>query len=174
MNFSVFLRGQPTSFDLYTMEEIDEILESLPKDEGARRRVLEWIEQTANESTEERDDNQLAWSEQETESSEDEALAKGAKHQGVTAALGRLPRSGKVSEGPTAALGGPSNSGTQSIVSRGARSALGRPLYSAGTPSRGSTAEGSDIEGSTAQTEHRGKWPLGRPRHAKGVSSSDH
>ena len=152
------------------MEELDEILESLPRDEGARRRVLGWIEQTANDSTEERDDNQVAWSEQETESSEDETLAKGAKYQGVTAALGRLPRSGKVSEGPTAALGGPSNSGTQSIVSKGARSALGRPLYSTETPSRGSAAEGSGIEGSTVRTEPRGKWPLGRPQHAKGVS----
>ena len=73
------------------MEEIDEILESLPRDEGARRRVLEWIERTANDSTEELDDNQVAWSEQETGLSEDEALAKRAKHQGVTAALQTPP-----------------------------------------------------------------------------------
>ena len=85
-------------------------------------------------------------------------------------AISILPWSGKISEGPTATFGGPSNSETQSIVSGGARSALGRPLYPAETPSRGSAAEGSDIEGSTARTEPRGKWPLGRPRHAKGVS----
>ena len=103
-----FLRGQHTRCNLYTMEEIDEILESLPRDEGARRRVFE---RTANDSTEELDDNQVAWNEQETGSSEDEALTKRAKHQGVTAALG-----------------GPSNSETQSVVSRGARSALGSPL----------------------------------------------
>ena len=72
------------------MEVRDDILESLLRD-GARRRVLEWIERTANGSTEELD-NQVAWSEQETGSSEDEALAKRAKHKGVTAALGRLPR----------------------------------------------------------------------------------
>ena len=64
------------------MEEIDKILERLPRDEGARRRVLEWIERTANDSTEELDDKHVAWSEQETESSEEEALAKRAKHQG--------------------------------------------------------------------------------------------
>ena len=152
------------------MEERDEILENLPRDEGARRRVLEGIERTANDSTEELDNNQVAWSEQETGLSEDEALAKRAKHQGVTAALGRLPQSGKISEGPTSALSGPSNSETQSIVSAGARSALGRPLYPAETPLRGSAVEESDIEGSTVQTEPRGKWPLGRPGHAKGVS----
>ena len=153
--------------------------------------MLEWIERTANDFTEEVDENQVAWSDQEAGSSEDEAPAKRAKQQGVTAALGRLLRSGKISEGPTAALGGPSNSETQSIVSGGARSALGRPLYPAETPSRGSggarsalgrplyptetplrgsAVEESDTEGSTVQTEPRGKWPLGRPRHAKGVS----
>ena len=150
------------------MEEIDKILESLPRDEGARRRVLEWIERTANDSTEELDDKHVAWSEQEAESSEEEALAKRAKHQGVSAALGRLPQ--EVSEGPTADFGGPSNSETQSIVSGGARSDLGRPLFPAETSPRGSTADGSDTERSTARTEPRGKWPLGRPRHAKGVS----
>ena len=108
-----------------------------------------WNGSNGQRFTEERDDNQVAWREQETGSSKDEALAKGAKHQGVTAALGRLPWSGKISEGSTAAVGGPSNSGTQSIVSRGARSTLGRPLYSAETPSRGSAVKGSDIEGST-------------------------
>ena len=66
------------------MEEIDEILESLLKDEGARRRVLEWIERTAKDSTKGLNDSQVAWSEQETGLSEDEALAKRAKHQGVT------------------------------------------------------------------------------------------
>ena len=132
------------------MEEIDKILESLLRDEGVCRRMLEWIERTANDSTEELYDNQVAWSEQETGSSEDEALTKRAKQQEVTAALGRLPRTGKVSEGPKAALGGPSNSDTQSVVSGGARSALGRPFYPAEIPSRGSAAEESDIEGSTA------------------------
>ena len=79
---------------LYHGGQRDEILEILPRD-GACRRVLEWIERTANDSTEELDDNQFAWSEQETGSSEDEALAKRAKHQGVTATLGRLPPIGK-------------------------------------------------------------------------------
>ena len=105
------------------------------RDEGARRRVLEWIERTANDSTEELDDKHVAWSEQETESSEEEALAKRAKHQGVSAALGRLPQ--EVSEGPTADFGRPSNSETQSIVSGGARSALGTPLFPVETLSRG-------------------------------------
>lgn len=82
------------------------------------------MDRTASDSTEELDDIQVAWNEQETGSSEDEVLTKWAKHQGVTAALGRLPRSQKVSDGPTAALGGPSNSDTQSVVSGGARSAL--------------------------------------------------
>ena len=54
----------PTS--IATMEEIDEILEGLPRDEGAHTRVLEWIERTAKDSTEELDDNQVAWNEQET------------------------------------------------------------------------------------------------------------
>ena len=49
------------------MEEIDKILESLLRDERVRRWVLEWIERTANDSTEELDDNHVAWSEQETE-----------------------------------------------------------------------------------------------------------
>ena len=101
------------------MEVIDKILESLPRD-GACRCMLEWIERTANDSTEELDNTQVTWSDQETGSSKDEALAKRAKHQGVTATLGRLPQSEKVSEGPTAAFGGPSNSETQSIVSGGA------------------------------------------------------
>ena len=39
-----FLHGQRERCNLYTMEEIDEILESLPTDEGARRHMLEWIE----------------------------------------------------------------------------------------------------------------------------------
>ena len=99
-----FLRGQHVRCNLYTMEEIDKILESLPRDEGACRRVLEWIEQMANDSTEELDNSQVAWNEQETGSSKDEALTKRAKYQGVTAALVRLPQSRKISEGPTAAL----------------------------------------------------------------------
>ena len=81
MNFFRFLCGQHTCCDFHT--EIDEILESLPRDEGARRRMLERIERSANDATGELDHNQGTWSDQETGSSEDEALDERAKHQGL-------------------------------------------------------------------------------------------
>ena len=73
------------------MEELNDTLESLPRDEGAHRRVMEWIEWMADEVRQELKDNQATWSEQEASLSEKEALTSRARPKGVIAALGKLP-----------------------------------------------------------------------------------
>ena len=161
------------------MEEIDQILDSLPRDEEARRRVREWIEQTTDpEQPGSQDDTP---SQSEAASSEDEAgdassnkrafVIRGGAETGtpsssesvrgtrrVIAALGRPHSGNHIPQGSTAALGGPSKLGALPMVPEGARAALGRPR------SRESTEE------STAHKGPHGKWPLGRPHYAKGVS----
>ena len=161
------------------MEEIDQILDSLPRDEESRRRVREWVEQTTDpeqignqggtpsqsEAASSEDDADTASPNRrllvirgrvETGTPSSSASARGTRR--VVAALGRPHSGNHILQGSTAALGGPSRLRAALSVPEGARSALGRPL------SRESTEE------STAQKGPRGKWPLGRPRHAKGVS----
>ena len=146
------------------MEEIDQIPDSLPRDEEQTTDPAEQLENQDNDTP----------SDKEAASSEDEAAASSSNRRPfvfrgrvetgtppssantkrtrrVIAALGRPQTGNHTPQGPTAALGGPSNLRAPPVVPEGAISALGRPLY---PPSRESMA---DIEVSTAQVEPRGK-----------------
>ena len=143
------------------MSEVEDILNNLPRDEQSRRRVWEWIQSQNDDKSEEQESERPHAGRKSKDppdpdrsgEEESQSLAHGASDEQGSVSNGeevparaespRLanPGDSPLPPGSTAAPGGPPRRGRS--VSEGSSAALGRPT-------------------------HKGKSPMGKPRHSKG------